>query len=289
VARIRTDDGVDLYYESTGDGPPLLFLHEFAGDHRSWDAQVAHFAGRYQCIVYAARGYQPSSVPDDGTAYSKQRAVLDALAILDATGTAAAHVIGLSMGGFCGLHLTDQRPDRVLSLVAASVGYGAPPDRARAFHEDTARTAATFLADGSAVTADLIAHGPGRIPCLTHDPEGWTRFRDNLANHSAIGSANTMLGVEMNRETTRPSTMSRLILRKLRSAVMTYRVSSSLVSRTASPSMWRLPLPDPGEGRYGSRPAPRLVEQCKKVFVSFERRRQFVGVGPTGGQVGPVL
>ena len=201
MATIRTDDGVDLYYESTGDGPPILFLHEFAGDHRSWATQVAHFSARYRCIVYAARGYPPSSVPDDETAYSQQRAVLDALAVLDATHTPAAHIIGLSMGGFCALHLADQHPDRVLSLVAASVGYGASPSRAKAFREDTARTAETFLSAGSTAAADLIAHGPGRITFLTHDPTGWTTFRDGLATHSATGSALTMLGVQM----TRPS------------------------------------------------------------------------------------
>jgi pimeloyl-ACP methyl ester carboxylesterase len=37
---IQADDGVRLYAESTGSGTPMLFIHEFAGDHRSWEPQV---------------------------------------------------------------------------------------------------------------------------------------------------------------------------------------------------------------------------------------------------------
>ena len=56
------DDGVRLYYEETGEGTPLVFLHEFAGDHRSWEPQVRHFSRTYRCVVLAARGFPPSEV-----------------------------------------------------------------------------------------------------------------------------------------------------------------------------------------------------------------------------------
>src|SRR5437763_1873352 len=53
---IVTDDGVKLHAEETGEGEPLLFVHEFAGDHRSWEPQVRFFSAAYRCVTYAARG-----------------------------------------------------------------------------------------------------------------------------------------------------------------------------------------------------------------------------------------
>ena len=53
----KTDDGVDLCYETTGSGTPIIFVHEFAGHKESWEPQVRHFARHYQVITYNARGY----------------------------------------------------------------------------------------------------------------------------------------------------------------------------------------------------------------------------------------
>ena len=49
-------DGTRLYFEDTGAGTPLLFIHEFAGDHRSWEPQVRFFSRYFRCVAYAARG-----------------------------------------------------------------------------------------------------------------------------------------------------------------------------------------------------------------------------------------
>ncbi|HEY3734316.1 MAG TPA: alpha/beta hydrolase [Streptosporangiaceae bacterium] len=57
MSMIQADDGAALYAESTGTGTPLLFIHEFAGDHRSWEPQVRHFGGGYRCITYANTGH----------------------------------------------------------------------------------------------------------------------------------------------------------------------------------------------------------------------------------------
>ena len=56
MAFATTDDAVRLYYEETGSGAPIIFVHEFAGDHRSWEQQLQHFGRRYRAITYAARG-----------------------------------------------------------------------------------------------------------------------------------------------------------------------------------------------------------------------------------------
>jgi pimeloyl-ACP methyl ester carboxylesterase len=117
-------DGVTLYYGEVGQGLPLVFVHEFAGDHRSWRPQVRFFARRYRTVAYNARGYPPSAVPEDPAAYSQDRAVDDIRGLLDALGIRKAHVCGLSMGGYATLHFGLRYPDRAFSLVVAGAGYG---------------------------------------------------------------------------------------------------------------------------------------------------------------------
>jgi pimeloyl-ACP methyl ester carboxylesterase len=196
VPRIETDDGVALHVEDTGRGSPMLFAHEFAGDHRSWELQVRHFSAGHRCVTYAARGYPPSDVPGDPLAYSQRRAVADAIAVLDALDIDQAHVVGLSMGGFCALHLVLGHPARVRSAVVAGCGYGAQPDRAEAFRSECLATAAAFEAEGSAGVAQRYAVGPARVQLQNKNPRAWTDFAAALAAHSATGAALTMRGVQ---------------------------------------------------------------------------------------------
>jgi pimeloyl-ACP methyl ester carboxylesterase len=193
---IVTDDGVTLHVEETGEGEPLLFIHEFAGDHRSWEPQVRFFSGSFRCVTYAARGYPPSDVPTDPAAYSQTRAIADAVAVLDGLSIARAHVVGLSMGGFTALHLAMAHADRVSSAVVAGVGYGAEPDRADAFRAESMLTGAAFAAEGAAKVAERYALGPARVQFQNKNPRGWAEFAAALAAHSSLGSALTMRGVQ---------------------------------------------------------------------------------------------
>src|SRR5919205_518342 len=129
MPHVTAGDGVRLYVEEAGDGFPVLFVHEFAGDHRSWEPQVRALSRRYRCIAYNARGYPPSEVPEDPERYSQARARDDIRAVLDALGIDKAHIVGLSMGGFATLHFGLTYPERARSLVIAGCGYGASPDR----------------------------------------------------------------------------------------------------------------------------------------------------------------
>ena len=75
-------DRARLFYEETGSGYPLVFVHEFAADHRDWEMQVRWFARLYRCIVFNARGYPPSDVPERDEDYGERRAISDIAAIL---------------------------------------------------------------------------------------------------------------------------------------------------------------------------------------------------------------
>ena len=197
--RVVTDDGVDLHVETTGDGIPILFIHEFAGDHRSWEPQVRSFSRRHLCITYAARGYPPSDVPGDAGAYSQELAVSDAIAVLDALGVEEVHVVGLSMGGFCALHLALNHADRVLSATIGGVGYGARPETRVAFQLECEAIALAFETEGASEVAKRYALGPARVQFQNKDPRGHAEFARMLGEHSDVGSAGTMRGVQKGR------------------------------------------------------------------------------------------
>jgi pimeloyl-ACP methyl ester carboxylesterase len=193
------DDGVSLHVETTGEGIPILFIHEFAGDHRSWEPQVRAFSRTHRCITYAARGYPPSDVPEDVSSYSQEHAVGDAISVLDELEVDRAHVVGLSMGGFSALHLALNHPERVVSATIAGVGYGAPTEKRAAFREECETIARSFETEGSAQVAVRYAVGPARVQFLNKDPRGHAEFARMLAEHSSIGSAATMRGFQKDR------------------------------------------------------------------------------------------
>ena len=192
-------DGTRLYYEEAGSGHPILFIHEFAGDHESWEPQLRHFARRYRCIAYNARGYPPSDVPEDTDAYSQAHAVADAIAVLDHLAVERAHVVGLSMGGFATLHVGLAHPARASALVVAGCGYGAPKGARAGFQRETEAMAERFDREGAAAVGNDYALGPTRVQFETKDPRGWAAFRDRLLGHSVEGAANTLRGVQSRR------------------------------------------------------------------------------------------
>lgn len=187
---------VSLFYESTGEGTPVVFVHEFSGDSRSWEPQVRHFARTYRCVTFNARGYPPSDVPADPAAYSQDLAVADVLAVLDALQIAQAHLVGLSMGGFTALHAGLRHPERVLSLAIGGVGYGVT--REEGWRQD-AEQLADFYADDPLAAASSHGSAPGRVPFRNKDPRGYQEFLRQLRGHDPAGSSNTMRGVQARR------------------------------------------------------------------------------------------
>ncbi len=196
MPHITTDDGVRLYYEESGTGTPLVFVHEFAGDLRSWEPQLRHFSRRYRCIAYNARGYAPSDVPEDVERYSQEHARDDIRCVLEALGIAKAHVVGLSMGAFATLHFGMKYPDRAHSITIAGGGYGAHPAHYAQFQADAKANAKAMREKGMAHFAFTYGHGPTRVQLATKDPRGFAEFLRMLSEHSPLGSANTMLGYQ---------------------------------------------------------------------------------------------
>lgn len=195
----KTSDGLRLYYEEAGSGRPMVFVHEFGGDHRSWEPQMRYFSRRYRCVTFAARGFPPSDVPDDVAMYSQKNAVADIVAVMDHLELEKAHVVGASMGGFAALHLGLERPERALSLVVAGAGYGAEKHQEAYFRGVSEEVAKGFEEQGSEAFARTYAEGAARVQYQNKDPRGWAEAVRVLAEHSAVGAANTMRGVQMRR------------------------------------------------------------------------------------------
>jgi pimeloyl-ACP methyl ester carboxylesterase len=199
MPHVTTDDGVKLYYEEVGSGIPIVFVHEFAGDVRSWEPQMRHFGRLYRCIAYNARGYPPSDVPEDVAKYSQSRAADDIKSVLDHLAIDKAHVVGLSMGGFATLHFGFRHPGRALSLCVAGCGYGAEPEQRERFRAEATAISDFITSAGMSAFAEKYAYGPTRVQFENKDPRGFAEFKRQLAEHSPLGSANTQLGVQRER------------------------------------------------------------------------------------------
>jgi pimeloyl-ACP methyl ester carboxylesterase len=196
---IPASDGVRLDVEEAGAGVPLVFVHEFGGDQRSWEAQVRFFSRRYRCVTFNARGYPPSDVPEDVERYGQARAVDDICDVMDTLKIDRAHVVGLSMGGFATLHFGLKHPKRARSLVVAGAGYGAEKQFEDYFRNNSLEVARQFEAQGAEKFSHVYGYAASRIPFLVKDANGFEEFRRMLAEHSAKGAANTMRGVQARR------------------------------------------------------------------------------------------
>ncbi|MBU0584434.1 MAG: alpha/beta hydrolase [Alphaproteobacteria bacterium] len=197
--RIKTKDGIELHVEEAGSGIPILFIHEFGGNHQSWEPQMRFFARRYRCISYAARGYPPSDVPDTIDAYSQSIAVSDAVAVLDGLGIDRAHIVGLSMGGFAVVHFGLTVPERALSLTVAGAGYGCEKEFEDYFRKVSLEVAENFEKRGAREFSKVYSLGASRVQFQNKDPRGWQEFADRLATHSDRGAGMTMRGVQARR------------------------------------------------------------------------------------------
>jgi 3-oxoadipate enol-lactonase len=195
-----TPDKVRLHYEETGQktdkGTPVLFVHEFAGDHRSWEPQMRELGKGYRCIAYAARGYTPSDVPADKGAYTYEHVMRDCVAVLDHLKIEHAHIVGLSMGGYTTLQVALNHPGRVRSMVLAGTGSGSERAYTEQFHKNSQDLALVFEREGSAAVAKTYGNGPSRVPFAIKDARGFAEFSRMLSEHDAQGSANTSRGFQ---------------------------------------------------------------------------------------------
>ena len=201
MPHIVTADGIRLYYEEVGRGTPVVFVHEYAGDYRTWEPQLRYLARAHRGVTFSQRGYPPSDVPTDPEKYGQAIARDDVIALMDALKIDRAHVVGHSMGAYTSLHVGMHYPKRCLSVTAAGCGYGSSPDpkKVEEMRALSRETGEGFARDGIAIAAARYADGPMRQAQKNKDPRGYAEFARMLGEHSAIGHALTMLNLQAKR------------------------------------------------------------------------------------------
>ena len=107
-------NGIRTYYETAGDGEPVLLIAGNGMDHTAFREQVPSFALHFRCITYDLRGIGQSDIPDSG--YTVPEMARDAFALLSALDLSSAHVAGYSLGGAIGMQMAIDEPERVKSL-----------------------------------------------------------------------------------------------------------------------------------------------------------------------------
>src|SRR5215831_11503433 len=203
MPHITARDGTRLYYEQAGEGSAVVFVHEYAGDWRTWEMQMRYFSRAHRCVTYSQRGYPPSDVPDDGAKYSQDIARDDVIALMDALKIDKAHIVGHSMGALTALHVGIHYPKRCISVTAAGCGYGSSsdPKKVEEMRAVSREIGKAFATEGMAVTSARYADGPQRQPHKNKDPRGYAEFARMLSEHSATGHALTMINLQAKRPT----------------------------------------------------------------------------------------
>ncbi len=203
MPKIKSADGAELYYEEAGVGSPVIFIHEFAGDYRTWEPQMRAFSRSHRCVTFSARGYPPSDVPSDPARYGQDIARGDVIAIMNALDVGKAHIVGHSMGAYTALHVGIRHGERCISVTAAGCGWGSVADPAarEAMRKVAAETANLFGDNDIATAATRYADTPTRKSQRYKDPRGFAEFVRMLAEHSALGHALTMSMVQAKRPT----------------------------------------------------------------------------------------
>ena len=142
-------DGVALYYEVHGSGPPLLLTHGYSSTSAMWQGQIEALSRHHQLIVWDMRGHGRSDYPNDAAAYSEALTVADMAALLDEVGASSAIVGGLSLGGYMSLAFNLAHPERVRALMIIDTGPGYRNDEAReGWNANALRTAERYETEG---------------------------------------------------------------------------------------------------------------------------------------------
>lgn len=192
-------NGVNLCYEEAGAGAPLVWVHEFGGDRRSWEPQVRYFSRLYRVITYNQRGYPPSTVPGASGDYSQDRLVEDLRELLKYLGIGQVHLGGCSVGANVARDFAIAHPDMTRSLIM--LGAGAGSVNRKQFLEDEEAIAAGLERDGITSLVSHFEAAPNRASFKRKDPRGFAEFLGYVAEHDPGACAHLAREALMKRKT----------------------------------------------------------------------------------------
>jgi len=175
VGRTLPINGMEMYFESTGKGEPLVLLHGFGGCGRDWQAFSGALSTRFRVIVPDLRGHGRSTDPLE--AFSHRQAAADVFALLDHLGIVRFKAIGISSGGMTLLHMATGQPSRVEAMVLVGAG---------AYFPEQARKITRAAAEHGPRPADLdyfrrcASRGEPQARALAKQFAGFSRSYDDV-------------------------------------------------------------------------------------------------------------
>lgn len=124
-------NGVNIFYETYGEGPVVLLTHGFSATSKMWHDQIDFLSSDYCLVLWDMRGHGSSDYPEDINLYNEKETIEDMLSILDKLNVKKANIGGMSLGGYMSLAFYNQFPERVDSLIIIDTGPGFKNEDAR--------------------------------------------------------------------------------------------------------------------------------------------------------------
>src|SRR5512138_204405 len=120
-----------LYYEVSGEGPALVFIHGLGSSTRDWEYQIPEFSKQYQVIAVDLRGHGQSDKPEGP--YTIPMFAADLAALLRALNVSSAHIVGISLGGGVAFQFALDYPAMVktLTIVNSAPALGGTREQAQ--------------------------------------------------------------------------------------------------------------------------------------------------------------
>ena len=189
-----TDLTVDLAYDCTGDGFPLVLVHGYTGSSLDWSGVVEALATERQVVTFDHRGHGESPNTGDAATYTFDQLVADMTVLLDDLELERFDLLGHSMGGIVSMRYALAHPERVRSLVLMDTAAGSAVDNAEMMRAgiEMVRTQGTsalyellqgFLGEGDAAEAQRVAM---KTKLSQMDPVAFTELGDELITYPSI-------------------------------------------------------------------------------------------------------
>ncbi|HZT99627.1 MAG TPA: alpha/beta hydrolase [Ktedonobacteraceae bacterium] len=177
--------GTQLYYETAGEGHPLVLIHGGYMDRRMWDDQFYAFAEHYRVIRYDVRGFGKSELPP--VAYADRQDLYD---LLNYLGVEKTYLLGLSLGGVIAVDFTLEHPDMVDALILVGTPVSGFPVALLYTEEQLEQQRSRWAAFEKArkernreALIDALMQDPTLVPSPNY-PAARERVRNNLSEYS---------------------------------------------------------------------------------------------------------
>jgi len=158
-------NGIEMYYETVGEGDPLVLLHGFTATGATWDPIVEGFSSHYHLIIPDLRGHGRSTNPSQQ--FTHRQSALDVYALLDQLGVDRFRAMGISTGGMTLLHMATSQPDRVEAMVLIG---------ATSYFPEEARVIMRRMSPDSMTTEQLERDGQAHSRGPEQAKELWAQF-----------------------------------------------------------------------------------------------------------------